>query len=102
MSLQTKTCAIRRELPVHPYLLRGTVAQNQAEGSSSGFPFGAYLPRHAVKGAFRKLRNQQSRWIDRTRHNRASRWHGFEAGLAVIRLVADQDDQLVPVMAGLI
>src|ERR1700753_3686681 len=101
MSLQTKTCsAIRRELPVQPSLLASTVTQNDAYCASSGFPFGAYLTRHAVKGALGEFGDQKPGRIDRPRHHSAFRRHGFETGLAIVRLIADQDDQPVSPLAG--
>src|SRR5579871_5508735 len=91
-----------RLTPFTPYLRRVSLAQNPADCSSSGFPFRAYLPRHAFKGAFGEFGDKKPGRVDRPRHNRTSQRHRFEARFAVIRLVANQDDQLVALFASLI
>ena len=64
-------------------------------------PLSAYLTRHTVKGAFGEFGDQEASRIDRSRHGRVAMRHAFEAGFAVVGLVADQNNQLMAFGAGL-
>src|SRR5580692_4728983 len=67
-----------------------------AQSSLRSFPLRPHRTGHALKGAIDELGDQNPRRIDRAGHDGAPRRHALEAGFAVIRLVADQDDELVP------
>src|SRR5262249_43918007 len=58
--------------------------------------------RHAVKGAFHQFGQQQTGWIDRARHDRAPTRNGLEAAFLVIIFVADQNDQAMAFVLGLL
>src|ERR1700722_2288085 len=66
-----------------------------AQSSLRSFPLRPHRTGHALKGAIDELGDQKPRRIDRAGHDGAPRRHALEAGFAVIRLVADQDDELV-------
>src|SRR5579862_1943105 len=66
-----------------------------AQSRLRSFPLRPHWTGHAVKRAIDELGDQKPRRIDRAGHDGASRRHALEAGFAVIRLVADQEDELV-------
>ena len=63
--------------------------------SMNSLPFRQDWPGHAVEGAVQEFGDQKPCWIDRARHHGAAGRNALEAAPAVIRLVADQDDETV-------
>src|SRR5208283_2452003 len=55
---------------------------------------------NALEGAVAQLGDEKPPRIDRAGHDGAAERHRLESSLAVIRLVADEDDELVPVRGG--
>src|SRR5580704_13389419 len=66
-----------------------------AQSRLRSFPLRPHRTGHAVKRPIDKLGDQKPRRIDRAGHDGAPRRHALEAGFTVIRLVADQHDELV-------